>query len=134
MAGGWFQTTRGIVSAEIFSDFLEMADHLLSEKYKDPAAVIIGSALEEHLRQLATKGRIDTTFTNNKGDVIAKKADVLNADLCAANLYSKLDQKSITAWLDLRNKAAHGRYGEYDASQVALLLESVRQFISRVPA
>ena len=38
--------------AELFADFLEMADYLLSEGYKDPAAVLGGSMLEEHLRQL----------------------------------------------------------------------------------
>src|SRR5258705_542787 len=35
--GGWIFTTRGLVSAEVFSDFLEMAEHLLTEGYKDPA-------------------------------------------------------------------------------------------------
>src|SRR5215213_11165047 len=52
LAGGWIHSTRGIVSAEVFSDFMEMGDHLLTEGYKDPAAVMIGSVLEEHLRQL----------------------------------------------------------------------------------
>ena len=35
--------------------------------------------------------------------------DKMNSDLCGASIYEKLDQKNITAWLDLRNKAAHGR-------------------------
>ena len=48
----WLSSMKGLVSADIFSDFLEMAEHLLFEKYKDPAAVMIGSVLEEHLRQL----------------------------------------------------------------------------------
>jgi hypothetical protein len=48
IAGGWLFTTKGLVSAELFSDFLDMASHLLAEKYKDPAAVMAGSVLEEH--------------------------------------------------------------------------------------
>ena len=36
----------------------------------------------------------------------------MNNDLACGNSYTKLDQKSVTAWLDLRNRAAHGRYGE----------------------
>src|SRR5205809_7813756 len=40
LAEGWLTTTRGLVSAEIFSDFLEMAAYLLTERYKDAAAVI----------------------------------------------------------------------------------------------
>ncbi len=55
LAGGWLTTTKGLVSAEIFSDFLEMAQHLLEEGYKDPAAVMAGSVLEEHLRQLCQR-------------------------------------------------------------------------------
>src|SRR6266446_665706 len=48
LAGGWVFSTKGLVSAELFSDFLEMAEHLLAENYKDPAAVVVGSVLEEH--------------------------------------------------------------------------------------
>jgi len=133
LAGGWIRTTRGLVSAEIFGDFLEMADHLVSEHYKDAAAVIAGSSLEEHLRQIAQTLGVPTTVAKG-GDFVPKKADTLNADLAGATAYSKLDQKSITAWLDLRNKAAHGRYGEYDEVQVRLMIEGIRQFVARVPA
>ena len=57
--GGWLFTTKGLVSSEIFADFIEMAEHLLNENYKDPAAVMIGSVLEEHLRQLCIKNNIE---------------------------------------------------------------------------
>lgn len=55
---GWIFTLKGIVSAEIFADFLEMAEHLIAEGYKDPAAVMIGSVWEEHLRQLCIKNSL----------------------------------------------------------------------------
>ena len=58
----------------------------------------------------------------------------LNSELAAKDVYSKLDQKSVTAWLDLRNKAAHGHYADYTTEQVSLLLQSVRNFIARLPA
>jgi hypothetical protein len=132
VAGGWMRTTRGLLSAEIFADFLEMADHLIAEKYKDAAAVIAGSALEGHLRQLAIARGVEATVERGD-DVLPKKADRLNADLGASDVYSKLEQKSITAWLDLRNKAAHGKYGEYDEGQVRLTVEGIRQFMTRVP-
>jgi hypothetical protein len=57
---------------------------------------------------------------------------MMNADLTKQGVYGKLDQKNITAWLDLRNKAAHGLYDEYSKEQVVLLLASVRDFIARV--
>jgi hypothetical protein len=108
---------------------MEMAEHLLDQGYKDPAAVITGSVLEEHLRKLCDKHGIIVSQGGKP-----KKADALNAELAGANVYSKLDQKNVTAWLDLRNKAAHGKYGEYTKDQVALLIQSVRDFITRNPA
>jgi hypothetical protein len=118
-----------LIHAETFANFVEMAEYLLSEGYKDPAAVIIGSVLEEHLRQLCIKNGLATEVAGK-----AKKADQLNSDLAGKSIYSKLDQKSITSWLDLRNKAAHGKYGEYTKDQVALLLLGVQNFLTRNPA
>lgn len=128
--GGWLFTIKGLVSAEIFSDFLEMAEHLLQESYKDPAAVMTGSVLEEHLRQLCNKEGI-LVEVDKRGKFSPKKADLLNADLASAGVYNKLDQKSITSWLDLRNKAAHGKYTEYTKEQVDLMYQGVTNFISR---
>jgi hypothetical protein len=34
-----------------------------------------------------------------------------------------LDQKQITAWLDLRNNAAHGKYSAYSDTQVKQFIE-----------
>lgn len=58
----------------------------------------------------------------------------MNSDLVNAQVYSKLDQKNVTAWLDLRNKAAHGKYSEYTKDQVSLLIAGVRDFLTRNPA
>jgi hypothetical protein len=130
---GYLQTQRELLHGELFADFLEMAQHLLDEGYKDAAAVIAGSALEAHLRQLCQKANIPTEIKSS-GGATPKKADRLNADLAGGEVYSKLDQKNVTAWLDLRNKAAHGLYDQYSAGQVALLISSVRDFITRNPA
>jgi hypothetical protein len=129
--GGWIETTKGLVTGEVFADFIEMAEHLLEEKYKDPAAVVVGSVLEEHLRQLCLTTKIDVEESLH-GKMVARKADTLNSDLAKAGKYSKLDQKQVTAWLDLRNKAAHGKYPEYKHEQVAIMLAGVRDFLSRV--
>ncbi len=129
--GGWLISVKGLITAEVFSDFFEMAEHLLSNGYKDAAAIIIGSTLEGHLRQLCIRNSIETHVKT--GDVdIAKKADALNSDLAKASIYNKLDQKSVTAWLDLRNKAAHGKYDEYNKEQVETMLRGVTEFCARV--
>ncbi len=40
----------------------------------------------------------------------------------------------ITAWLDIRNNAAHGKYSEYNNQQVDLMINGMRVFISNNPA
>jgi len=131
---GYISSLVELVHGEVFADFLEMAEHLQSSKFKDAAAVIAGSALEAHLRALCVKHAIETVDRRSDGSEVAKKADRLNNDLASATVYSKLYQKSVTGWLDLRNKAAHGHYSEYSPEQVGLLIEGVREFMARNPA
>lgn len=127
---GYLQSVVELIHADIFADFLEMAEYLLQQGYKDPAAVVTGSVLEAHLRKLCDKHGIAVV----KADGSPKKADALNSELAAGAVYSKLDQKSATAWQDLRNKAAHGDYSEYTKEQVTLMLQGVRDLASRYPA
>jgi hypothetical protein len=119
-----------LIHADLFGDFLEMATYLLDGGYKDAAAVIAGSTLEGHLRRLGEKSSIEIT----DGEGRPLKADRLNADLVKAQAYEKTDQKAITAWLGLRNDAAHGDYEKYEAAQVSLMIAGIRDFIRRKPA
>ena len=125
---GFLLKLSDLVSAEIFSNFLEMAEYLLKENYKDASAVIIGSTLEEKLRQIASNNGIDVI--DSKGN--PKKASLLNDDLYKANIYNKLDHKSLISWLELRNNAAHGKYSEYDKKQVEMMLTFVTDFSARI--
>ena len=86
----------------------------------------MGGVLEQHLRTLAERAGVPTDQGGRP-----RKANTMNADLSKAGAYSQLDQKSVTSWLDLRNKAAHARYSEYSDQQVALVSQSVRDFILR---
>jgi hypothetical protein len=133
VANGYWETATELAHAEVFADFLDMARYLNTEGYKDAAAVIVGSSLEAHLRQLCGKWGVGVEVQSAKG-LTPKKADLMNADLAKTDAYGKLDQKSITAWLDLRNDAAHGHYDKYTAEQVALLISGVRDFMTRCPA
>lgn len=128
---GYIQNFESLISANIFSDFLEMAGYLLDEDYKDAAAVIIGGTLEEHLRKLCLKNSIEITIDSKSKP---KRADLMNADLVKTNAYQKSDQKNVTAWLDLRNRAAHGQYNSYSKEEVNIFLLGVRDFITRNPS
>jgi hypothetical protein len=126
---GYINNLIEFVHGSIFADFLDMARHLHANGYKDAAAVIAGSTLESHLRKLCDKNNI---ATEDNGRPL--KSDKLNADLAKAEIYNKLEQKNVTAWLGLRNDAAHGNYDTYNADQVSLLISGISDFISRNPA
>jgi hypothetical protein len=131
---GYIATLRELVHADVFADLLETSEYFLEEGHKDPAAVMIGGVLEEHLRQLCQKNSIILTFVNGRGETKQKMGDQLNSELAQIGVYGKLEQKQVTAWLDLRNKAAHGRYNEFSAEQVRLFLMGLRDFIQKYPA
>ena len=134
LKAGYIQSLVELAHSDVFTDFLEMAQHLCDANYKDAATVIADSTLESHLRALCNKGDISTEVLKADGDKVPKRAESMNSDLATATTYSKLDQKSITAWLDLRNKAAHGKYNEYTLEQVSILVSGVQNFIVRNPA
>ena len=130
---GYLASVEELVHGQVFGDFLEQAEYLLGEGYKDAAAVIAGGVLEVHLRDLCTKSGIGLELQSG-GKVTPKRAGRLNDDLAGADVYSKLDRTNVTAWLGLRNNAAHARYGEYTRDQVALMVQGIRDFITRNPA
>jgi hypothetical protein len=124
LENGLLDDIQRLLQADIFADFLEMGEHLLKEGYKDPAAVIIGSVLEDTLRKLATANEIPTT--NDKGKLLT--IEPINVELAKKDVYNQLVKKQITSWADLRNNAAHGHYDQYDAKQVEQMLQFVQTF------
>ncbi|MEU9379733.1 hypothetical protein AB0D38_01445 [Streptomyces sp. NPDC048279] len=129
LKAGWTETVVELVHADTYSNFLEMADGLLAKGYKDAAAVITGTSLEVHVRALCVKNSVTTAVAGKP-----KKADTMNADLKKAGVYDGLQQKQITAWMDLRNKAAHGNYSDYDDDQVRLFIDGVQALMMKYPA
>jgi hypothetical protein len=63
-----------------------------------------------------------------------KKADPLNADLVKAGSYATIQQKSVTAWLSIRNAAAHGDQEKFSESEVRHMMAAIRDFVARTPA
>jgi hypothetical protein len=121
---GMLLNFRLLLQAEIFADFLDMAEYLLDNGYKDAAAVLLGAVLEDSLRKLAQSSNIATTNANGKSLTI----DPLNIALAKAGVYGPLIQKQITTWANLRNDAAHGNFSKYDIDQVRQMLLFVQKF------
>ncbi len=121
---GMLEDFRLLVRAEVFASFLDMAEYLLNEGYKDPAAVMLGAVLEDSLRTLASRAGILVTTSQGKQLTI----DPLNIALAKAAAYGPLVQKQITSWANLRNDAAHGQFCKYDDAQVRQMLLFVQKF------
>ena len=119
---GYLFNLRQLVNAEVFDDFLGQAEHLLSNGYFQPSAVVAGSVLEDGLRKLCDRNKIALPDK--------PKLDTMNANLAKAGVYNKLAQKNVTAWADLRNKAAHGQWDQFTRADVEGMLHGVRHFMS----
>ena len=116
---GYLLNLKEIVLAELFADFLEQASYLVREGgFKDAGAVIAGSALESHLRQLCEKHGIDTQRETGRGPA-PKKASALGNELTKEAVYNKIEWGNVDAWLRLRNETAHSHYDNYDNVQIA---------------
>lgn len=113
--------TRILVQAEVFDDFLEQAEHLLKNGYYAPAAVIVGSILEDGLRTLCRR--------NTVAVAVNATIDPMNSGLAKAGVYNTLMQKKITALADIRNKAAHGKWNEFNDKDVDQMITQVRNFL-----
>lgn len=116
-----FANLDSFVRAEIFEDFLSMAEYLLSEGYYVPAASLVGGVLEDSLRKLCGK--------NNISYPDKTKINSLNTDLAKAGIYNALVSKEIIAKADIRNNADHGKAKEFTEQDVKNMVEWVRRFI-----
>jgi hypothetical protein len=123
---GFMGSFANLVRADLFDDFLQISDHLLEQGYKDAAAVLAGGVLEEHLRKLCERLGIEILVSDKP-----KPASRMNDEIAARAGYSKLDAKNVTAWLGLRNSAAHGKYSEYTAEQVKVMILGIRELTAR---
>jgi hypothetical protein len=129
---GWISKLAGLVSSQIFGDFMQMAGRLLDEKYKDPAAVMIGGVLEQRLKELAVARSIPIVIDKPDGGTKPKSSGRVNADLANDDAYGATDQKQVTAWLALRNHAAHGEWDKYTHEQIRTMYQGIAEFLSRV--
>lgn len=117
--GGYLFNVRALAKAEVLDDVLEQAKELLNADYKDAACIITGVCLETTLKELS-----------NRENIPIGKLDKMNVELCKASVYNMAKQKQITAWAELRNKAAHGEWSEYDSNDVKGFNEGVQRFIA----
>lgn len=122
LESGLLTSIRNLVASELFDDFLDMAEYLNEEGYKDAAASLAGAVLEDSLRKLASYK-----------DIKVKEREDINslAQKCADNeVYGRFTQKKISVYADIRNSSAHGKFDEYSGDDVADMIRGIRMFLS----
>ncbi|HUW12320.1 MAG TPA: hypothetical protein VM537_21525 [Anaerolineae bacterium] len=122
-AKGWLRDLRELAAAEVFTDFLDMAEHLDSERFHAPAASVAGAVLEDSLRRVHLK-RIGEW----KGESSISK---LNDSLRRADLYGQAVWRQIQVWGDIRNDADHGHFEKVDAAAVKQMISGIRDFLAK---
>lgn len=116
--GGYINTVRNFVQAELAGDEIEQARELIASGYIAAAAVVGGVVLETTLRTLCSRHNL-----------APGSMDRMNAELAKAGQYNSLVQKRITSLAAVRNSAAHGKTEEYGANDVQNLIAEVERFV-----
>ena len=114
------EDTKTIITAEVFTDFIEQAEYLLSEGYEFPAAVLMRGILEDSLRTLCKKAQI---ILSDK-----PKIDWMNTELVKARIYNTNMQKQVTAWAGIGNSAAHMKIDEFSKIDVKNMISGIINF------
>lgn len=114
-----------IATADSMEDFLEQADYLLEQDYKDAACVLTGGVLEATLRSMLENKYPSVKFNPKEG--LRKFNELLHKQ---ASAYDKATFKLIDGYAELRNLAAHGKYGQYTKDQTKEFILFTRNFIT----
>ncbi|WP_208622553.1 DUF4145 domain-containing protein [Sphingomonas faeni] len=117
--GGYLNSVRSMVQAEVFSTELDQANELMKGGYIVAAAVIAGVVLETTMRRLCEDAGIEPGSLNK-----------MNADLTKAGIYNLLVNKRITALADIRNNAAHGHPNKFTKDDVVDMIAKVEAFVA----
>ena len=120
---GFLSKVRVLVSAEVFTDFLDMVGHLLECGYKDASATLCGAVLEQGLRRIATNTGIQLREQDNLNS--------LNQRLADADIYTRLEQRRLVVWINVRNSADHGKFSEYSLADVTDMYNGVSSFLAQ---
>jgi hypothetical protein len=121
--GGWLTKLDTLIAADVFTDFLDMAEHLLSNNYYQPAASLIGAVLEDGMRKIADKHSVALEPQET--------IDRLNIKLRKAQVYTTVVSRQVDVWREVRNKADHGQFTQFTKQDVEKMLDEVRDFLAR---
>jgi hypothetical protein len=106
--------------AETFDDFLDHASHYLKNARKQEGGVIAGVVFEDGVRRICRKLHIP-----EKG----LKLDALISELASRGEITGVKAKRARAAADVRTKATHAQWDEFELEDVRATIEFARELI-----
>ena len=121
LEGGYLAELRTLLTAEVFTDFLAIAEHLLESGYHFAAASVAGAVLEDALRRCLA----------DHGVKAASNLESLSQIALDKGILTPIVYKQLKVWIDVRNNADHGRFDAVDSAVVASMLRDLPAFLHR---
>jgi len=109
--------------AEILDDFLDTSEHYLGNGRKNEAGIVAGVVFEDTVRRAARKHEID------EKDV---KLDALISGLASLGLITGVQAKRARAAADVRTRATHAQWDEFDASDVGVAIDITHEIVAKL--
>lgn len=108
------------ITGELFGDFISMAKAVMSDNYKDAAAVLASAAIEDILKRYASMNNLDIEGKD--------MSEVISA-LKAKSLLQGPQASLVTSYVKLRNKAFHAEWDKIDKPEVQSLISFAEEFL-----
>jgi hypothetical protein len=121
--GELYSRITSLITAEVFSDFLEMAEHLLDAEHYHAAAGLVGAVLEDGLRKIADANGIP--YTRRDG------IDSLNQALAKTGVYTAIVKRNVDVWKQVRNDSDHGHFDQVTLDDARSMLRGVEGFLAQ---
>jgi len=128
----FFDSLYHKIETEICADYMEQAQTLINVgktgKFEHvPAAVLAGAVLEKSLKSLCKSQFPPEPIINNHGRPLMLNA--LIESLKKRNVFNEIVAKQLRAWTDIRNKAAHGEFEDFNKFDVENMIRGIESFL-----
>ena len=125
---GYIRNLEFQIANEVFDNVLQESKHFIYEKdppNKDIGAMLLRIVLEDNLKRICEKEGIETKTKKGYEETPNK----LNEKLKEKDFYNSTQESQIRAWLELGNKAHHGKFDEYKIDEVKNFYTGLESFI-----
>jgi hypothetical protein len=116
------------IEAEIAADYMGQAEQLLAEGQTGQYDHVPAAVLEKGLRTLCSNQTPPLPLVDGNGNHLMMNR--LIDDLKRAGAFNELKAKHLRAWVDIRNAAAHGKFSEFNRSDVETMISGINNFLA----